>query len=81
MTRAPMKAVRDKMVCRRASQEARMVNRVIGGISRVLTRPRLAPQARTCNNSLFFLGRRPNPATRLIQLLLHGTFPGRATIL
>ena len=44
MTRAPMNAVRDKMVCSRASQEARMVNRVVGGISRVLATPSWAPQ-------------------------------------
>ena len=50
MARAPMKAVRDKMVCSRASQEARMVNGVIGGINTVLARPSLAPQARTCNS-------------------------------
>ena len=49
MARAPMKAVRDKVVCSRASQEARMVNGVIG-VNTVLARPSLAPQARTCNS-------------------------------
>lgn len=39
MARAPMKAVRDKTVCSRASQEARMVNRTVGGIGRVLATP------------------------------------------
>jgi len=33
MARAPMNAVRDKMVCSRASEEARMVNRIVGGIT------------------------------------------------
>lgn len=33
MARAPMNAVRDKMVCSRTSEEARMVNRIVGGIS------------------------------------------------